>query len=414
MTEHKKSIQKAEQTNKFFDEILTLVEDFNGKELVETFQRIKTQRDRYLREQWSDSTNEIGPVIIRDIDYDHLITVLDDFLSEDIDSFYQLYVALTRVCLKYGEFEKGRLLLSKLETKVETKARIAQIKMLFGKLNLLMNKWDLSTEFYLAGLEIYKSIGDKEGSIKAYNNLGINSYEQWQTESGKKYLEKAEILTAKLNEQNLYIAVQINLGIVQGMRGEFEEAKNTFDTLLNKIDPGNRPGRATLLINKGMAIRGLENFEEAANVLNESLEISRQIQNNRMLALTFLALAEVDVYRGDYKAANNALNQAFTIFAQRHDKLHLASVYYIFGLLHMFEKHYELSDSEFRMSLRINEDYNEILMLASVYRDYSKLAQIYGETSVQKKRLQKALDLFKSIQAVKRAERIEQELKSLD
>lgn len=414
MTEHKKSLQKAEQTNKFFDEILTLVEDFTGKELVDTFQRIKAQRDRYLREQWSDGDESAFPLIIRDIDYDHLITVLDEFLSNQVDTIYNLYTSLSKICFRYGEFEKGRLLLVKLETLDLNPEQRAQVEMLFGQLNLLMNKWDLSTQHYDTAMNIYKEIGNQQGIAKVYNNLGINSYEQWQTEIGKKYLEKAQIITKEIEDDNLHLIVQTNLGIVQNIRGEFEDAKQNFEHLLKTLMGSNLTERAAILINKGMATRDLRQFETAAKSLNEAASIAQETKNNRLLALAYLALAEVNIYRSQFDESNKALNQAFVIFAQRHDKLHLASVYHIFGLLHMHEEHYDLSDSEFRMSININEEHNEILMLACVYRDYSKLAVKFGDKEAQKKRLHKALELFKSIQAVKRVERIEQELGFLE
>lgn len=400
-------------SSRFFEEILEVAGRFGGELLVKRFYDIKQERERYLREQWAEYSDDIGPVLIRDIDYDHLLTLVTTALDSDFDSLFQAVLTIGKICLKFGQFEKVRTLIFNLEVPDNASQKVAEIKMLLGKLSILTSDYEAGTQNYEAAAQIYENLEDFRGIASAYNNLGIISYEQWQTDPGKKYFKLALDLFEKFEDTALKMAIQGNLATVETMRGESEKAAEIYENLLPNIAEENFSHRVHIMTNMGIAILDAGDIDRAEETLLQACALAERVKEQRMIALIKVWLADIQVINKKYDEALKGLHQAFKVFSSLHYTKGLADIYRVFGILHTAQGYTELAEKEFQISLRINREQGSILNLAEVYFSYSKLAERMKDSDKQKEYLENSLLLYKSMQAVKRIEKIESELETL-
>ena len=397
----------------FLESLLEIARGFGGEDIIDRFQSVKTEREKYLSEQWKDQVHDIGPAITRNIDFEQLLVLLYKKLPEDSPELFEAKLAVVKLCLQFNEYEKARSILEPLSKEEQSVTRQATIAMHQGKLALLRNRYDASAEHYKKAVNLYSRTQNYRGQASAYNNLGIISHEQWQSKTGKTYFNKAKNLFPNIQDQQLKISVNINLGIVNGIQGEYEKAYEIFNDLLRNIDEKNSVAKLQLLINKGISARDAGKLEESMDALKLAIDLSNNVKNGRFLALSKHGLAETFVLQGNLKESSDSLISAFKIFSKIHDKIFIADTYRVFGLLHIERGQYELAESEIEISLRINNESGNIPNLAESYKAYSRLADIRGDTARQKEFLHKAISLCETMQATKRVERLQKELERL-
>ncbi|HKJ69935.1 MAG TPA: hypothetical protein VKA68_18415 [bacterium] len=408
---------KSRQTDKFFEQVLSLVEEYADEPVAEQFKSLQAERERYLRERWADYGlvgEAIEPIYYRDIDYEHVVVLLHDHLTDKFDELFEASVAIIKLAMQYGEYEKARHLVSLLKIPAQDKQKQAEFFMLEGKLALLLNQYERSTQKYQQAAQLYSELDDKRKLAGAYNNLGIIAYEQWQTESGREYFEQARILGRNHGDENLAVIIQMNLGIVHLIQGEAVKAGKLFESLLGRIGADNKYQRLLLLANLGLAARDARTYSRAKQSLEEALKIAHELEDQHQIGIVTFDLAEVSVLSGEYDTGNELLLKAFTIFSNLHDAVRLADAYRVFGILHTRQGYYELAESEFRISLRVNKEKGNTLNLAETYQAYSELAAARGSTRNQIEYLRKALSFCQSMQAVRRIEQIRAKLESIE
>ncbi len=406
-----------QQQKEFFDQFLSIVEKYADESVVRRFKLVQSERERYLREQWADYEmigERVEPMYYRDIDYEHLVTLLHDRLANQFDSLFEAFGAIIKLALRYGEYEKARHLIAMLNIPEQDKQRQAELFMMEGKLALLSNQYDRSTQKYQQAAQLYSELEDKRSLAAAYNNLGIIAYEQWQTEAGREYFEQARMLEQSHNDENLNVIIQMNLGIVHLIQGEDRKAFELFERFIEKTGAENKYQQVLLLSNLGLAARDLGEYSQARQSLEEALAIAKELKDQRQIGIVTVNLAEVCVLSGKYTKGNEFLVTAFNIFSNLHDAVRIAEAYRVFGILHTKQGYYELADSEFRISLRVNNERGNTLNLAETYQAYSELAAAQGNTRNQIEYLRKALSFCQSMQATRRIERIRKKLESIE
>ncbi|MCF7803687.1 MAG: hypothetical protein K9N46_00110 [Candidatus Marinimicrobia bacterium] len=400
-------------TSQFLSKLLDVAGKFGEDDLVDNFLYIKKERERYLQEQWKDDLADIGPAIFRDIDYEHLMVLLERKLSTHDDLLFQSKLAFAKVCLQFNQFEKAYSILKPLKKLKLDPENNADIEMHLGRLDLLRNQYEESIVHYKKAVELYSSVDEYRGQARAYNNLGIIAHEQWQAETGEGYFEKAKALSSDHEDNYTKTFVKMNLGIVKALKGNHDEALTIFESLLKNEAGYDKNVKLHLIVNIGVSAKDSNKLDHAIQVLNNAVQLANELNNSRLLALARLALGEAYIYINEYEKSDLQLVKGFKLFSQIHDKVNMADTYRIFGLLHLENDQIELAESEIQISIRINKEKGNIPNLAESFRTYARLDEVKGDTEARKEHLQKALSLCETMQATFRAQRIKEELDQL-
>jgi len=411
---NERSARNGRLSTPFFEQLLHIAGQFSRQEFLDQFYQFKSQRDHYLQEWWTDEIQNQDNEIFREVDYDYFITSLREFLSEDSTALNEAQLQIAEACLQFGEFYKSSALLSHLEkvTDKNNKKQLARVLMLRGLLKGQTNNWQESQQHYSEALEILEEIGDQAGIAYVYNNLGILASEQWDTEQGVDYFTKARQLVEG-EEGYLPQNVSMNLAVIQGIRGESEDAIRVFDALLKDIESEDHRTRINILVNKGVAAKDTGDYELAKSMFQQAYDEAVQFPNKRLVGLACLGLADVHIREDEFEAGKQKAIEAFKIFSQLHDRMSLADVYREFGMLHRERQLFELAESQLQISIRMNSEYGNLLNLAESHYEYSVLMKQKGDPKKHRDHLKQALSYFEQMRAPRRVERVQHELNAL-
>jgi len=403
------------QKNQFLERLLEISREYGNEEIIDRFRHVKSEREKYLREQWKEQiTGDEGPAFFRDVDFEHLRVLLYNHLDSEPDQYFQFNIALVKACIQFSGYEKAQAILNALLDKVVSNTKQAKVLMLLGKVALLRNEYEQSTEYYKRALSIHDRLQNFRGIASAYNNLGIIAHEQWQAETGKMYFEKANEQSPKHDDTYTKMFIRMNLGIVNILQGYYEKAFRIFESLLENKTEDTNPGiKLHLMINQGISARDAGNYAQAIKILSAAKKLSVEVKNQRLLALSKHGHAETLIFLDELDKCENELVDAFKIFSKIYNRNFIADTYRVFGLVHIERGQYELAESEIQISLRINNENGNIPNLAEAYKAYSKLAKIRGDIARQRECLKKALALCETMQATKRVEQLQGELAAL-
>mgnify|MGYP005838949201 CR=1 FL=1 len=403
----------------FFQYLIEKVEDLVGEKVVRQFEEVKSRRDRYLREEWTSATRESDAPYFREIDYEYLITLLGNRFEDDKDQLYTLYVEITRSCVQFGELKKAQDLLRVLGDDFQfgdPKKRLIYF-MLKGKWAFYARELDKASACYAEALELFTEENDSVGIIKALNNLGIITIEQWETDKGKQYFRQANELIKNGDTETpsgSEIFVKMNLGILAGMQGDYLAAIDQFEDLEAAFPDLDGISKLKVLLNKGVALKDAGELKKARNILGQAVNRAQELPEYHAYGDAALDLAEVYIRTGDFSKGQHYLAEGFKVFAQMHNRANLAEAYRIFGILYREQGEFELAESQFEISTRIGIETGNLLCLTETYFEYSKWAKMNDAPARHKEYLEKSLSYARKMHGTQRVERLEGALKELN
>ncbi|HKJ69577.1 MAG TPA: hypothetical protein VKA68_16595 [bacterium] len=403
--------------SRFFEAVLEIAEEYGGSGLVEKYTEIKRVREQYMQVRWQQASSEQEKIFYREIDYDHLMMLIRAQLAESFPALVKAQIAITGVCLQFGEYRKAESLITYLKKTMDEDhpALFAEVLMTEGKWAFLTNDFPLSETAYSQALSLFEEQQDVYGQFRAHNNLGIALQECWEIEKGKQHFLRAQELLDELDSDlegliQQSLLVQMNLGIIDGMQGWTEEAAEIFARVLREKERMDRETQVTILINQGLVYRYLEQYDHAIASLTGALTLAREVQNQRLVGSCILALAEVRIYQGAFDQAEKQVWEAFNIFSQLYDRVNLAEAYRVFGVLYREQGDLEMANSDLHISLNISQEYGDLAELLEVYYDLSLLAEKQQDPAQQKTYLEQALSYAESMKATPRIKHIQEHL----
>lgn len=183
---------------------------------------------------------------------------------------------------------------------------------------------------------IHKALGDNASAREAYercralalrvghqralaytiNNLGVVADEDGDPVLALTYFQEALTGFQTLGEARMIGMVSSNIGNIFLDRKELVQAEKWYQSGLQAIaDTGEQSVRALLLLGLGSCLRSQARWDEAEQVLAQSLAISRGLKDPAQEAFAETYLARVASERGDAAQAQRRLYRAFTVAA---------------------------------------------------------------------------------------------------
>jgi len=401
----------------FFGRILSLAEKYGGESLIERFKNVKRERERYLKEQWTESSDlDLESAVFRDIDYQYLITLLQENLKENAEQRFTVFSKVIRLCIQYGEYEKGRVLFDYMRVHEDKKSHLAQLLRYEGSILFRRQDFERSLQKYEQALQLFSELDDIYGMAKIYNFMGIASHENWEHGQGENYFQKAYDLALKDGDTTFSNSIRINLAIDKLIKGETEEGIDIIDDMLAQKDELDLPEKEfpLLLLNKGFGERDRGNYEKARECFEESLKLVKDSRLRRTLSSIYSGYAESLILCKNYERAEEYLYKAFKIHAELHNQIHLGDDYKHYAMLHTRLKYFDLAEAEFKISIRLGKENGSLSNLAETYHAFSYWAKVQGMVERQKLYLEQAISLCETIEAYKRADKHRKELEAIE
>jgi tetratricopeptide (TPR) repeat protein len=321
---------------------------------------------------------------------DLLVTFSSNKLSKE--KFLSLLLYLSQVSITNGEFATAIEINEKIITSTSTEKDFinlsADAHLMIGEIYSRQAIWQNSFQYIGKARELFESVNDAKGIAKCENLLGTiygdlgdvkNAIENFELALGKSqndvnYTEKAKI--------------EINLGIVNNIKGLYDEALTYFKrALINYEKVGDKKRIAEIHQNIGMVYTKKGDYTTSLKEFDESFAFA--IETNYLQIIGFVYLSKAFVYSQlkDYEFASAFADKAMEIAYKLND------------IIQRNTKNYPLAENYLQTSLRLNIETGNQLNQAETYQELGLLYKDMGKGEESEKNLNLALEYFKKINA---------------
>lgn len=400
--------------------LLEVVGDFfNPDQIEDLFKQLSdvntTKPQSYTK---SDATLNIDfpSGVLTKSQVDLLVTYASSRISED--NFLALLLILSNTTLTFGDFNTSINLCDKIISLASGNTLLTDITanayLIKGEIFSRQANWELSFSEIDRARNLFLSINDSTGLAKCENLLGTIYGDLGDLTNAVEHFETA---LSFVNEQTNYSftgKIEINLGIVNTIRGKYDIAISYFKRALVNFDKISELKRvAEINHNVGMVYTKKNEFSAALKSLDECLKISVELGYLQTCGLAYLSKSFVFSQMKDLELSLAFADKAMEIAYKLDDKLTIAEVYKIKGIIQREFKNFDLSENLLLTSLRLNKESGNQLNEAETYHELGILYKEMNESVKSKQNLDKALAYFKKINAEPEIKKLESILKYL-
>ncbi len=206
----------------------------------------------------------------------------------------------------------------------------------------------------------------------------------------------------------------MNLGILATIRGDFDRAGMLYQSSLSLYEQLESQGSiARIHHNLGMCFSSRENWAEALDSFEKSLEISQDQGNIAQSASTYVQKAVVYLELADLTVAATYCARAVDAFREIDYPLGLARAYKVLGRLFTQKEDWATARGLLDESLRLYVEYGDQLGEAETKRELGRLHRARHDGEAARRSLEEALGTFEHLDARHDGEVTQKELDDL-
>ena len=250
--------------------------------------------------------------------------------------------------------------------------------------------------------------GDFDGRMRALNLLGVIGFERGRLPEAELRLTEALSLAYRLEDSLIAARACNNLASVAHLRGRPEEAVGLYrGALLGYQRLGDRRGTAESYHNLGLTYRQLADYDEAEKAVTQAVRHAEAVGEPSLMALTSGGRAELRIDQGDTALALPDLNRAARMAELAGDVIGMAELRRIRAVAAWREGRYEEAVEEAEAGRHTAEEH-EVALLGAECAALAALAyRAQGRTDIAEARRAEAVEVFRSLGAVKLLERFD-------
>jgi two-component system, NarL family, sensor kinase len=274
------------------------------------------------------------------------------------------------------------------------------------------NKIDSAKYFYKAAGNLSDKIGYKKGKLKFFSNytyiLNVESkFEEsiklnqeavkiaLQTKDDKylgcaygnlgssyQYDNKLDLALSNYLLAEKYLSkINYNMGIMYSNIGNLYSDLDQFEKALIYSDKAIEDAKKTKskndlavsLLNKSMPLLELKRFNEAEKVLQESLLLSKEVQNNFARAAALLNMGDLKIKTHKYEEIKKYADEALDLHQQMNNPEGIIIAQKALGIYYLHQKNYNKANLYTKESLKLAKEYES---LENQQKAYSLLSEI--------------------------------------
>jgi len=337
---------------------------------------------------------------------DRTVTFSEKKLQED--KFYRFLLDLSQLCLSRGRLNLANELFKKVRR--TSRNKILKAESLLGLADVFSRRadWQRSLATIEEAESIYVELNDNSGLAKCENVLGSIYGERGELTKSRDYFLNALSLLNPDNDLELAANLEMNLGILENIHENTDEAINHLNKALasyNKL--GNKLRITETKHNIGMVYLYLGDYKSAIASFDEAIEIAKEGSFLSILSIIYLAKSQALVEMDDLYYATKFADQALYISNSTDDKLTAADSYRVKGIIERHRKNYGVAETYLLTSLRINTKLKNDQNIAITSLELAELYEEENNSQSKKSYLTRALNYFKKIKAYKEVKKIE-------
>jgi tetratricopeptide (TPR) repeat protein len=192
--------------------------------------------------------------------------------------------------------------------------------------------------------------------------------------------------------------IEINLGVVNGMKGSYEDAYNYFHRALVKFNKLKNILRIVeLRHNLALLHTHKHEYNLALGEIDQSITFAIRLNYISNLTISYLTKALIYIQLNDLSLASAFSDKSLELSYKLDDRLSVADNFKLKGIIEREKGNLHLSETHFLTSLRINEELGNILNHAETSIEMGILYKKMKRYEEAVKYLNSSLDYYKSI-----------------
>ncbi len=347
---------------------------------------------------------------------DRLLTLCYAKLSPD---------ALCQVLLGMGDIFKANgetmqaeemysMALARGAVATSSKEVLAEAYMRRGEMYSSRGLWKQSSVDLGKSRLLFRELGERKVLARVDNILGTNCAEQGKLKEAVLHFKQALMLSERTQQAQMAGVVEMNLGILSNIMGEYDTALVHYKRAQSSFEAGGEVRRlAELHHNMGMSYLSKERYQDAIREFDVSHLLASKNGHVGLMGLSSLGKAHARYCLHDLPIALQLVNQAIAAFTRCHDRPGIADGYKIKGMIHRQMQSYETAESYLQTSLRINEEINNKLNIAETWFELGLLDLKRGRKDQGVRAMEKARIVFKKVGAQREVKKIDLQIRTL-
>lgn len=258
-----------------------------------------------------------------------------------------------------------------------------------GSVATIRGDYDAAMEYYQESLKHFKKVGYQHGIIYTIVNIGYTFMQQGEYNDALSYYQKSLRLSLEMKDRRLQGFVEGNIGRIYYKKNAFGQALSYLEqAIVGHQQIGFKHSLAEWYWLKALCIYELEDYTQALDWTEQSIQVSKAISRVEMLFKAKLLKAKVQFRRGEETTALSILQNLLENTEKKEERA---------------EIHFELWQAYRYQILQTKKMIKTNIALETP----EKAAQKNVLLTIVKKHHQKALQLYQELSAIKPKEEYE-------
>ncbi|MCB0804352.1 MAG: tetratricopeptide repeat protein [Bacteroidales bacterium] len=187
-----------------------------------------------------------------------------------------------------------------------------------GRVYKLLGDFSTALDYHLKAMRIYENLDDKEGLANSMIFTGIVYRNLGNPELAMDYYNKAENMGRQIDDRRIISSAMVSRGNIFWYENENDKALHLYEEALASLDESEGYGdeKSGIYNNIGNVNRQNGNFKYALDFYQKSLEISKNIGDKNLIAVTLKNIGITYKMSRDYDKAIEYLNESRSIAEQ--------------------------------------------------------------------------------------------------
>ncbi|MBV9773756.1 MAG: tetratricopeptide repeat protein [Gemmatimonadetes bacterium] len=284
-----------------------------------------------------------------------------------------------------------------------------------GRVHRERGDLELAQEMYEASSAVAEAGGLRWHAANAL--VGLASVEQWRgrlDEAERLYTRAGEISEEAGDDGTCAIVCQ-NLAILANIRGDVAAALEGNRSALERFRRlGNDRAASQVLNNLGMSYVDLGDWAAAERAYDEASTLAEVAGDRYMTGAVEVNRAELYLQRERFEQARESCDRAVQVFTGLRSKSWIAETYKLYGMLYRDTGKPEQADTHFSLALGLAEASQNRLLEAEAQMEWALLRMEEERYQDAVLYLNRALGVFRQLQARREVMDIERRLSRLE
>ena len=244
---------------------------------------------------------------------------------------------------------------------------ISLFKNVLGNGFLLINELDEALQYYNQCLTVRKQLGNESFIADSLLNIGLVYFNRGNLKQANEYESEALELYKQANDTFGILNTSVNLIILKMNQSKWNEATELIKEAMTLAKSHKSIKFASVLLQmQGDIHENKGNLDEALKYYNKSLELKRQLGNEKMVADGLVSIGHVHIEKKEYLFALDHFKKSIEYYTASVSMLHIiSSTFWIFWVYYTLENKKEIDfyETQLEQLTKFNSDKRTLQIL---------------------------------------------------